>query len=204
MKRMEIGNALLIGAIKGLVSEGETVRMEIEHFDGDMAAISISPEELRGLRQYLREGEFEVPLYGYEEAYLENLSNFGAVKAPAPCYVEAVRTTEKIGIPLVPLDMDDESFADTYIEHVSKREFIAHMLRERKMERKAFRVEGVEDYVLKWDRYINRIKGLRAVEDAREEHMAKKLAKISGKGRVIAVIDFERFEGVAERMAKYL
>ncbi len=204
MKRVEKRDVVLIGAIKGLVSEGKAVKKEIETFGGNVAAISISPEELRGLREYIREGEFEISLYGYEEAYLENLGNFGAVKAPAPCYVEAVKTTEKIGIPLVPLDMDDESFADVYIENVSKREFIAHMFRERRMEKKAFRVEGVEDYVLKWDRYINRIKGLRAVEEAREEHMARKLSEISKKGRVIAVIDFERLDGVVKRMAKYL
>ena len=204
MKLLKRKNIRVLGAIKGLVSEGERVREEIESFHGDLAAISISPEELKGLREYIKEGEFEIELYGYEQAYLENLKEFGEVKAPAPSYVEAVKASEKRKIPLIPLDMDDESFADIYIENVSKMEFISHMFREHRIVRKAFRVSSLEDFVLKWDAYINHAKGLRAVEAAREEHMAKKLAEISKKGEVIAVIDFERVDGVMRRMAKYL
>lgn len=204
MKIIRKEGMVVLGPIKGLVSEGLTVRKEIENFDGDFVAISLSPEELRGLRNYIKEGEFEIELYGYEEAYLAYLREFGEVRAPAPSYIEAVKATENIKIPLVPLDMDDEEFADVYIENVSKREFISHMLRENRVGKKTFRVNSVEEFVMKWDSYINHSKGLKAVEKEREEYMAKKLIELKKKGRVIAIIDFERFDGVIERMAKYL
>ncbi len=204
MKVVRKRDILILGAIKGLVSEGEEVRRHIENFKGEYAAISLSPEELKGLREYIKEGEFEIELYGYEEAYLENLKEFGEVRAPAPSYVQAVKAADSSGLPLIPLDMDDETFADVYMENVSRMEFISHMFRENRVRKKAFRVASVEDFVVKWDAYINHARGLRAVERAREEHMARKLSEISRKGRVIAVIDYERLSGVVERMAKYL
>jgi pheromone shutdown protein TraB len=204
MKVVEKEGILLLGAIKGLVSEGNAIRKSIEKFEGEFAAISISPEELKGLREYIKEGEFGIELYGYEEAYLTYLKEFGEVKAPAPSYVEAVKSADSVGIPIVPLDMDDDTFADVYIENVSRMEFISHMFRENRVKRKTFRVNSVEDFVLKWDAYINHAKGLRDVEKAREEYMAKKLAELGKKGRVIAIIDFERLDGVIKKMAKYL
>ena len=204
MKVLEMDGILILGAIKGLISEGDAVRRMIEDFEGDYAAISLSPEELKGLREYIEEGEFEIELYGYEEAYLDILHNFGEVKAPAPSYVEALKAADRRGLPMIPLDMDDESFADLYIEKVSRMEFISHMLRENRVRKKTFRASSVEEFVRKWDEYMNRARGLRAVENAREEYMARKLAALSRKGRVIAIIDFERMDGVRERMAKYL
>lgn len=205
MKVVKKGNITIFGAIKGLVSEGEAIKKEMKRIRPERSAISISPEELRGLREYIEKGEFEFSLYGYEEAYLANLKNFGEVRAPAPSYVEAVRITKEIAIPLIPLDMDDDSFADTYISNVSKKDFIFHMLREKKVERKTFRVENAGDFVIKWDRYINKSRGLMAVEEAREDYMAKKLVDISrNTGSMVAVIDFERTDGILKRIAKYL
>lgn len=204
MKILRKDGMTLLGPIKGLISEGLAVRKEIEGFKGNYAAISLSPEELKGLREYIKEGEFEIELYGYEEAYLAYLREFGEVKAPAPSYIEAVKAADRLKLPLIPLDMDDDTFADVYIENVSRREFLSHMFRENRAGRKTFKVNSVEDFVMKWDSYINHSKGLRAVEESREEYMAKKLSELSKKGRVIAIIDFERFDGVVRRMAKYL
>ncbi len=205
MKVIKKENIVILGAIKGLVSEGEGIKREIQKLMPEKSAISISPEELKGLREYIEKGEFEFSLYGYEEAYLANLKNFDEVRAPAPSYVETVKITKEIGIPLIPLDMDDDAFADVYISNVSKKDFISHMMRERRAERKAFKVENVEDFVIKWDRYINKSKGLMAVERVREDYMAKKLIDISKNTRsLVAVIDFERTDGVLKRMAKYL
>jgi len=178
MKVVKKGNVVILGAIKGLVSEGEAIKEEMRKMRPERSAISISPEELKELREYIEKGEFEFSLYGYEEAYLAHLRVFDEVRAPAPSYVETVKITKELGIPLIPLDMDDDSFADVYISNVSKKGFISHMLRERRVERKAFKVENVEDFVIKWDRYINRSKGLMEVEKAREEHMARKLAEM--------------------------
>ncbi len=204
MKEHSVGKITVLAAIKGLVSEGEAVRKKASENPPDIAAISLSPEELLGLRKYISEGEFDIGLYAYEEAYLANLRTFGEVRAPAPCYVEFLKVADRLGIPLVPLDMNDDEFADTYIENVSGMDFIGHMMRERRLERKNFRVRDVEDFIIQWDRFISRNRGLRAVERAREEYMGKKLASLSGKGRVLAMVDFERAEGVVRAMAKYL
>ncbi len=204
MKEHNMGKITVLAAIKGLVSEGEAVKKRAHESPPNIAAISLSPEELLGLRQYLREGEFDIGLYAYEEAYLANLRTFGEVRAPAPCYVEFLKAADRLEVPLVPLDMNDDEFADTYIENVSGMDFIGHMMRERRLERKSFKVRSVEDFIIQWDRFISRNRGLRAVEREREEYMGKKLASLSKKGSVLAMVDFERAEGVLAAMAKYL
>ena len=205
MKTYEKDGLLVIGAIKGLVSEGKEIEKAFRERKPDMGAVSVSPSELAGLREYIKEGEPVVELFGHEIAYLELLMEFGEVRAPSPSYMVPLKTTLDMGIPLVPLDMADDEFADAYMKHVSGVDFVSHMVIEKKVGKKAFKVRDVEDFVMQWDEAINGNKALMAVEKDRERYMGKKLAGLLKKSeKIIAVVDFERMDGILESMAKYL
>ena len=204
MKEYRKENIVLLGAIKGLMSEGKEIERIFHEEKPDIAGISISPAEIVGLREYIAAGEPVVELFEHEIAYLELLMEFGEVRAPSPSYMVPLKTAEKMGVPVVPLDMDDDEFADSYIRNVSGMDFVSHMMIEKKVGKKKFRVRDVEDFVMQWDAAINRNKGLMKVEREREEYMGKKLASLSKKGRILAVVDFERSRGIFDAMVKYL
>ena len=104
MQRIELNGSkvYVLPVIKGLVSEGEKVRAAILETRPEAVGVSISREELEGLRSY--QGE-EIGLSALEEAYKAGLEEFGEVQLPPPCYLEALRACEELGIPLIPLDM---------------------------------------------------------------------------------------------------
>ena len=204
MRIHESDGLVILGAIKGLVSEGEEIEKSIRKRKPDLAGISISPAELVGLREYIAQGEPVVELFEHEIAYLELLMDFGEVRAPSPSYTVPVKVTKELGIPLVPMDMDDDSFADVYTRNVSTMNFLSHAMREKKAGRKAFKVKDAEDFVIQWDSSINANKGLKSVEKEREKYMGKKLASLLKKGSVLAVVDVERMDGIIRSMTKYL
>ncbi len=204
MKTYEKDDLLIIGAIKGLVSEGKEIEKILRKRMPDTAGLSISPSEMAGLREYIAADEPVVELFGHEIAYLELLMEFGKVRAPSPSYMVPVKVTKELGIPLIPLDMDDDEFADTYIRNVSGMDFVSHMMIEKKVSKKSFKVRDVEDFIMQWDAAINKNKGLMAVEREREEYMGKKLANLSKKGEMVAIVDFERMDGIIRSMVKYL
>ncbi len=204
MRVYETEELVILGAVKGLVSEGREIKKRLVEERPDIAGVSMSPAELVGLREYIAQGEPVVELFAHEIAYLELLMDFGEVRAPSPSYTVPVKVTAELGIPLVPLDMDDDAFADVYTKHVSTRGFISHAMREKKAGKKTFRVKDAEDFVIQWDASINANKGLRMVEKEREKYMGKKLASIAKKGSVMAIVDVERMDGIITSMTKYL
>jgi hypothetical protein len=63
-------------------------------------------------------------------------------------------------------------------------------------------VDDLEAFVKQWDEVFFPTKGLRAVEAAREEHMAQAIRSHSeAAGQVIAVVPLERMDGVLDRLA---
>ncbi|HOO04260.1 MAG TPA: hypothetical protein PLJ11_06010, partial [Methanomassiliicoccales archaeon] len=90
MQRIELNGSkvYVLPVIKGLVSEGEKVRAAILETRPEAVGVSISREELEGLRSY--QGE-EIGLSALEEAYRAGLEEFGEVQLPPPCYLEALR-----------------------------------------------------------------------------------------------------------------
>lgn len=73
----------ILPVIKGLKSETEKVKGAFDTVQPDKVAISLSQEEVEGLRNI--PDDYEPMLTRYEEIYAEGLSRFGEVAAPPPC-----------------------------------------------------------------------------------------------------------------------
>lgn len=187
----------LLPVIKGLVSESEKVRSAFESFRPDKVAISISKEELEGLRNM--PDDYEPELTRYEDIYAKGLSEFGEVAAPPPCYVAALELCEHEQVPIVPVDLDERSFTELYCAVVPGRTLFAHSTRTWFLRRRAFSREGPEEFVRAWDRAVNRPEGFRIIERKRAEAMAEGIADSSrGARRLLAIVELERADQVAE------
>ncbi len=184
----------VLPVIKGLVSEGEKVREAIVGLRPSAVAISISKEELEGLRAY--KGE-EIELSDLEEAYRAGLEEFGEVQMPPPCYLEAVKVCDELGTPLIPIDMNEELFSDRYCELIGSLELIKESFFSHRIAKKRFDVESAESFVLDYDRKVNGGRGMTTLNQERERHMASALIDVQNShAGVLTVVELERLEGL--------
>jgi len=192
--RIDSSVAMILPVVKGLVSEEETVREAIELSSPEAVAVSISKEELAALAVEADYEKYE--LSELEEAYASGLKTFGEVRVPPPCFVEARSESARRGLPIFPLDMNDEMYTEAYCANVRTLEMLGSSRMAGRMSRKSFDVSGPHEFVKDWDSKVNR-KGFRKLEEAREAHMAKALRNLLTKhSTVLAIIETERADGV--------
>jgi hypothetical protein len=181
----------ILGVIKGLKSETEKVRKAFEDVKPDTATISLSREEIEGLKNI--PDDYEPELSRYEQIYAEGLSKFGEVAAPPPCYIATLEIAQHEGIPLIPVDMDEQAYTDLYCAVVPGTALFRHSTRTWLLKRRAFSDESPEEFVLAWDRAVNNMEGFRMIETKRAEAMAKGIRNAcAGATLLLSVIELER------------
>jgi hypothetical protein len=199
VRRLELGSCKvsLLPVIKGLKSEAESVRRAFDETRPDSVAISLSKEELEGLRNM--PDDYEPELSRYEEIYADGLSRFGDVAAPPPCYVAALELAEHLNVPLVPVDLDERTYSELYCAAIPGTTLFRHSTRTWLLKRRRFSEEGPEEFVLAWDRAVNGSGGFRIIETKRAEAMAKGIkGACDGSKSVLAIVELERAGEVAE------
>jgi len=200
MREIELNGSkvFVLPVIKGLVSEGEKVRTTISEIRPQAVGISISKEELEGLRSY--QGE-EIELSDLEEAYKTGLQEFGEVQLPPPCYIEAVKVTDELGIPLIPIDMNEELFSERYCELIGGLELMKESFFSHRIARKRFIMDSPEEFVLDYDKKVNGGRGISSLNEEREAHMtASTIDLASHYGRLLILVEMERSRGYLEKI----
>ncbi len=194
-----------VDVVRGLKSEAEKVKLAIREVKPDLIAMSVSREEIEGLKDYIKE-PYEVEMSRYEELYAKNLSRFGDVFLPPPCFLAGLEEAENDRLELVGVDMDDETHTAAYCALVSGSELFRHTTRFNLMRLKSFRANDPVEFVKVWDRKVNNLRGFRELEKERERFMAKELDRIASEERrkILTVIDLERSEGVRRKLRALL
>ena len=109
----------LLSTIKGLVSEAEIVESEIESFKPDLVTLSIGPEEIKGTREW--DGQ-PYDMSGWDEIYglsLRKVVGDNGVRLPPPSFSKAIEVSDSKNIEVIGIDMDEESFTESYTSNVS-------------------------------------------------------------------------------------
>ena len=185
----------ILPAVRGLVSEGETVRRAIDEVRPAAVALTVGREDLAALETY--DGTDHPPSNWEEELYVAGLSAWGEVRKPPPCYVEAVRAAKERGLPVRALDFNDEDYTERYVELVTAWDLLGHTRLEKKARLHPFVAKTPEEFVLEFDRLVNDPEGFVELERARERHIARRIAKLAGKHpSLLAVVEFERAAGL--------
>lgn len=198
---LELGGSrvYLLGTIKGLMSEADIVERAAREIKPEALAIHIGKEEIKGLRAVV-DGDVQTTyLSSYEKVYAKKLSRFGEVQIPPPSLVKGMAMSSEMEIPILPLDFNDEEFASIYTEKISGLTMIRQSLRLKRVNRKKFKSDTPEEFMREWDRVSNRLKGHRNLEVKREEHMARRIRKISKRyGVILCILELERLQGIHE------
>lgn len=190
----------LLPVVRGLTSEAATVRQAFQSSDPDAVALSISPEEMEGLRA---QPDVDMPPANFEEElYVRELSRFGEVRKPPPCFVEALRLAQTTRRPLMALDMGDAQYTEAYTRNIGTVELILHSRGARRLRASSFPARTPEDLVLLLDGVFNGSKGFRALEMDRESYMARQLRNLAATyARPLALVEVERARGVKRALA---
>lgn len=199
MFNIQINNSSIsIEAIfKGLVSEEDKVQRAFDAVSPKVVGISLSKEGLAALKLNLPPSAYD--LSEQEHIYKALMETFGEVQLPTPAYVSAYQLATRTGIPLIPLDMNDDLYTQAYCEAVGGLDLVRESMASRRLAKKKFDISSPEAFILDWERKMNRISGFRRLEIAREAHMAKAIENLTKKYTVIlAFIEYERAEGVAK------
>jgi hypothetical protein len=200
-----IGSArvTVLPVIKGLRSEVETVQKAFDEAGPDKVAVSLSKEEVHGLRNI--PDDFEPLLTRYDEIYADGLSRFGEVASPPPCYVAAIELADHKGVPVVPVDIDENSYTELYCSAVSGGMLFMHSTRTWFLKRRHFKASNAQEFVLAWDKAVNSMEGFRIIEGKRTESIADGIvAAAKDTGRMLAVVELERYRQVCSLLHERL
>lgn len=191
----------LEGVVKGLVSENSRVEKIYKNVDFSVGGLPISVEELNSLKEIKKNGiEPEYFMSTPEIAYAQNLKRFGDVEIPPPSYMGFIDHCDTRDIPVHAIDMDDDHYTMAYCKHVSGSNWIMQSFMEKRLLKKPIDADSPVDFALKWDAKINRLSGFQALEENREEVMAKNLERLSRKGNVFSIIEVERLNGIVKKL----
>jgi len=192
-----------VDVVRGLKSEAEKVARAFAEFKPDLLAMSISKEEIAGLRDYIKE-PYEVEMSRYEELYAERLSKFGDVFLPPPCFLAGLEEADKAGVEIIGIDMDDDTHSAAYCSFVSGSDLFRHTTRFNILKARRFAAKTPEEFVVLWDRIVNNLKGFRELERERERFMTMELIEIARRNdeKMLAIIDLERAEGVRRELSR--
>lgn len=198
MRGVKVGTSTVtvLPVVKGLVSEAEVVSEAFDKVDPPVVAISISREDLRGLRERADYDKYEPS--DLEIIYQAFLERFGEVRIPPPAYVRAMEVAEEAGVSVVPVDMNDELYTATYCDMVRTRDMVRESMFARKATGMRFDLSSPQAFARSFDLHVNRSPGYRRLEEARERHIATALRNLGRIHRtILAVIECERSDGVA-------
>ena len=199
-----VGSVTLLGAVRGLLAEGERVRTRLEALRPSAVGLAVSAEELRGLREYFVDASTEpvVPLAPTEAAEIRALARYGEVGVPNPSVLAAIRWAEGAHVPVEPLDPSDDEYATMFAGSISYFELVRRTLRERRVSKRPPAPASADEFSIAWSRTIEPGAGSRRLRSRRDTTLLEEVGRLRARFASVAVVlDRERCEGVAELLA---
>ena len=192
-----------LSTIKGLVSEAEIVESEIESFNPELVVLSIGPEEIDGTRKW--DGE-PYDMSGWDEIYglsLRKVIGDDGVKLPPPSFSKAIEISDSKNIDIIGIDMDEESFTESYTSNVSTWQLYKRGRLEKYLVKKGVEGKTPEDIVTNMENSIREIKGFAKLEEDRTLTMYHNLIKNLDKQKILAIIDFTNVESLKQSLQSF-
>ncbi|HET6399417.1 MAG TPA: hypothetical protein VFH47_07685 [Candidatus Thermoplasmatota archaeon] len=195
---------LVLGTVAGLEAEGARVRQAAEAHDPQAVGLGVPPEDIATLDQLAGRPLPEDAAPDVQQAHLLRLlERFGPVRLPSADLEAAHAYARARGLPLLPLDLDDEAHARLFTQRIGIRHIVAQNFTQKRLLRQAFGdARDAWDLSERFDRQLHR-GAFRALEEERERHMAAELrTACAAHRRVLAVLPHPRMQGVVQRLSE--
>ena len=178
-----------LSTVKGLVSEAEIVEYEIESFKPDLVVLSIGPEEIKGTREW--DGQ-PYDMSGWDEIYglsLRKVVGETGVRLPPPSFSKAIEVSDSKNLEVIGIDMDEESFTESYTSNVSTWQLYKRGRLEKKMAKRGIEGETAQDIVVNMENSIREIAGFAKLEDDRVRAMANNIKSNLDKSKILVIVE---------------
>ena len=193
-----VGNTQIriLSTIKGLVSESEIVENEMKSFEPDLVALSVGPEEIDGTRKW--DGQ-PYDMSGWDEIYglsLRKVVGEDGVRLPPPSFSTAIKISDSKKIEVIGIDMDEESFTESYTSHVSTWQLYKRGRLETRMVKNGIEGNTPEEIVTNMEKAIREIDGFAKLENDRVEAMCENLKSNLDKRKILAIIELSSVDSL--------
>ena len=179
----------VLSTVKGLVSEAEIVESEIESFKPDLVALSIGPEEIKGTREW--DGQ-PYDMSGWDEIYglsLRKVVGDNGVRLPPPSFSKAIEVSDSKNIEVIGIDMDEESFTESYTSNVSTWQLYRRGRLEKQMTKKGIDGTTPQEIVMNMENSIRKIAGFAKLEEDRVQAMADNIKLNLDKSKILVIVE---------------
>lgn len=187
---------LLIGSVRGLADEVGPIRDELDAFDPEAVAVTLSPEETSTLAEYFAGTPTEplVPLSASEASHAVGLARIAEVQVPAPALLGAVEWAAGRDRPLVGVDPPEDSYAEMFAAHIGYFELVRRTLRERQLVKRPPDVETPDEYAIAWDQSMRPGTGSTRLARARDDFAISRVKALGRQHATVALVaDRERY-----------
>ena len=193
-----VGNTQIriLSTIKGLVSESEIVENEMKSFEPDLVALSVGPEEIDGTRKW--DGQ-PYDMSGWDEIYglsLRKAVGEDGVRLPPPSFSTAIKISDSKKIEVIGIDMDEESFTESYTSNVSTWQLYKRGRLETRMVKNGIEGKTPEEIVTNMENSIREIDGFAKLEKDRVEAMCENLKSNLDKRKILAIIELSSVDSL--------
>ena len=180
----------MLSTVKGLVSESDIVESEIESFDPDLVALGIGPDDVNGTREW--DGE-PYDMSGWDEIYglsLRKIVGDKGVKLPPPSFSTAIKISDSKKIDVIGIDMDEESFTETYTKNISTWQLFKRGRLEKSMSKAGIEGKTPEEIALNMESSIRELSGFANLERERVKTMAENLrVQSETRKKILSIIE---------------
>ncbi len=189
----------ILPVVNGLAGEADKVRDAYGGYEAYSASLGI--EALEALRKREEIGVDDIEVSELDIVYAKRMAEFGDIQTPSPAFCELVDLCASDGKTVIPLDMNDEEFDDTYLSCVKATEFTSVHRLAKKIYKAKLDTDSPESLAKDIDRMISKVKGFKQVNEKREEHISSEIVDITRyRKSLLCVIECERINGVCTRL----
>ena len=193
-----VGNTQIriLSTIKGLVSESEIVESEMKSFEPDLVTLSVGPEEIDGTRKW--DGQ-PYDMSGWDEIYglsLRKVVGDVGVRLPPPSFSTAIKVSDSKKIEVIGIDMDEESFTESYTSNVSTWQLYKRGRLETRMVKNGIEGNTPEEIVTNMENSIREIDGFAKLENDRVGAMCENLKSNLDKRKILAIIELSSVDSL--------
>lgn len=191
----------IVGIVKGLKKYGEIVEEEIINGNFKQILVSITEEEVDGLRDFLKH-PYEIEMDDIEIIYEYYMRNFGETSIPPEAFIKAIEYADNNNLIIRGIDIPTGQYEDLFVENVSIFDIISLSLKKKRLIRRRWNLSDPESFSNEWDKYVNR-RGYLKMEREREKYMAEAIVKNLNIDTIV-IMDIERLKGVTSLLKNLL
>jgi len=193
-----VGNTQIriLPTVKGLVSEAKMVEDEITSFEPNLVALSVGPEEIDGTRKW--DGQ-PYDMSGWDEIYglsLRKLVGDDGVRLPPPSFTKAIKISDSKNIEVIGIDMDEESFTQSYTSNVSTWQLYKRGRLEKRMVKNGIDGNNPEEMVINMENSIREIQGFEKLENDRVQTMYNNLKSNLDRSKIMVIVEVSNVESL--------